>query len=471
MKRLFCGATVALSLLANVSFAEPQEVLLDGVVAVVGGSSVLRSEVEQYEANIQKQHREQGQSAPRDTKAMALEELMTTRLLATQAQLDSLMINSGDITAQVEARLSSMRDQAGGLLEFEREQGMEIYNVREILRRRSEEQAWAQVMQSDVIGKVTITPGEVERYYKRRDRDSLPMIGEQYRYAHITRMPSNLDEAKLRVREQLLEMRERIISGKTRFSVLAQMYSVDPGSAYRGGEMEPQPASAFVPSFAEALEHLQPDQVSEIVETEFGFHIIQLIDKRGNLYHCRHILLRPSFSAVELMEPLNLLDSLAGVIRRDSITFERAAELYSDDVNSKMNGGIVSNHDLLERYNAFDAKLTVTKFLKEDFGNRGYKSLDDLLALNKLKVGEVSNAFTTQDMVGTQMSKIVKLVQVYPAHVASLDEDYIRLEQMALTDKQERIFDEWLDKHILSTYIYIDPEYRNLDFENPHWVR
>lgn len=235
--------------------------------------------------------------------------------------------------------------------------------------------------------------------------------------------------------------------------------------------MEPQPSTAFVPAFAEALELLKPGQMSGVIETDFGFHIIELIDKRDNLYHCRHILLRPSYSAAELMEPINYLDSLVVEIRRDSITFESAAQLHSDDVSTKMNGGVVTNHDLLERYNAYDAKLTVTKFLKEDFGARGYKSLDDFTALSRLKAGEVSDAFTTEDMMGNQLSKIVKLIEIFPAHVASIDEDYIKLEEMALLDKQDKVLSEWLKRYISSAYVYIDPEFRDLEFEHEGWVK
>ena len=151
----------------------------------------------------------------------------------------------------------------------------------------------------------------------------------------------------------------------------------------RGGEMDPSPLASLDPSFAAALENMKPGQISEVVESQFGFHIIQLLDKRGQLYHFRHILLRPVYTTEELGESLNLLDSIANLIHKDSLTFEKAALQYSDDAQSKMNGGIVSNHDILERFNAFDAKLTVTKFLKEDFGR--FKSLDDYNALNRLK--------------------------------------------------------------------------------------
>ena len=164
-----------------------------------------------------------------------------------------------------------------------------------------------------------------------------------------------------------------------------------------------------------------------------------------------------------------MLDSVAKLIHTDSMTFEKAAMKYSDDANSRKNGGVVSNHDLLERYNAFDAKLTVTKFLKEDFAH--FRGLDDYNQLVKLQPGAVSDAFLTEDMVGNQMAKVVKLVEVIPTHVASLNEDYLRLEEMALNDKRERTFKNWLDKKIEAMYVYIDPEYRDGDFENKNWVK
>lgn len=157
------------------------------------------------------------------------------------------------------------------------------------------------------------------------------------------------------------------------------------------------------------------------------------------------------------------------LIRKDSITFEKAALLYSDDATSKMNGGIVSNHDILERFSAFDAKLTVTKFLREDFAH--FNALNDYNALVRLKPGEVSEAFLTEDIMGNQLAKVVKLVEIIPTHVASLNEDYLRLEEMALNAKQEKVFKDWLSKKIDAMYVYIDPEFRDGAFENKHWVK
>ena len=448
--------------------AQKREVMLDKVVAVVGGSSILYSEVDEYARQLVEQRRQEGYTSDRDPMNEALEALMTQKLLYNQGQIDSVAVNDGDIMSRVEEQVQQMVEMEGSIPALEAKHHMPIFNIREIMRQRYEEQAYAQSMQSEVVNKVTVIPGEVERFYKSISKDSLPTIADQYVYAQITKFPKSMTAAKQRTRERLLDMRERVITGAAKFENLARMYSQD-GTAMRGGEMDPSPLASLDPSFAAALENLKPGQISEVVESQFGFHIIQMLDKRGQLYHFRHILLRPVYTSEELGESLNLLDSIADLIHKDSITFEQAALKYSDDASSKMNGGIVSNHDILERFNAFDAKLTVTKFLKEDFGR--FKSLDDYNALRRLKPGEVSDAYLTEDMLGNQMGKIVKLVEVIPTHTASLNEDYLRLEEMALQDKQERVFKEWLTKKIDAMYVYIIPEFRDGEFENKHWVK
>ncbi|MFI3317078.1 MAG: peptidylprolyl isomerase [Rikenellaceae bacterium] len=460
-----------LALTAIIVVAQPRKVMLDKVVAIVGGSSILYSEVQNYADQLVAQRRQQGYTSDRDPMNESLEALMSQSLLYNQALIDSVEINIADIAVNVEQMVNQMAEEAGGTRELEKQHNMAIFNIKSNMRQNYEEQYYAQGMRNEVIGKVSVIPGEVEHFYNSKSKDSLPIIGEQYVYAHITKFPESIDEAKRRVKTRLLEMRERVISGETRFDALARMYSVDPGSAYRGGEMEPQAANAFVEPFANALQQLQAGQISEVIETEFGFHIIELIDKKGSMYHCRHILLRPVFTTDELQQPSKYLDSLAGKILTDSITFELAAKHHSDDAASKMNGGIVSNHDLLERYSMGDAKMTVTKFMKEDFGNRGYKSIDDYKALMQLKEGEISKAFSTEDMVGNQLSKIVKLVKIIPAHRASLAEDYLQIEEMALQDKQNKIFNEWLSKRIDAMYVYIDPEFRSDEFVNKNWMK
>ena len=466
-------AFVALGCVVEECVAQQQrrQVMLDKVVAVVGGSSVLHSEVAEYADALVAQRRQMGYTSDRDPMNEALEALLEQKLLYNQALIDSVEISTSEISTRIENYIQQLVTEAGGIAELEAKEHMPIFSYREMLRSRYEEQAYAEAMRNQIVGKVTIVPGEVERFYKSADKDSLPMIGEQYVYAHITKFPASLKEAQQRTKERLLDMRERIITGQTKFSVLARMYSLD-GSAIYGGEMEPMPAAYFVRPFAEALEKLKPGQISEIVETEFGFHIIELIEKRGDVYHCRHILLRPTFTYAELAEPARQLDSIARLVRLDSLSFEDAALQHSDDAISKYNGGIVSNSDVLARMGVYaGARLTATRFLKEDFSSQGGKSLDDYAALIRLKVGEVSDSFHTTDLMGNQMSKIVKLVDIIPSHTATLEDDYIRLEEMALTEKQERVYRDWLVDKIESMYIYIDPEYRGDEYEIKEWIK
>ena len=401
-------------------YAQKRFVMLDKVVAVVGNSSILHSEVEQTAQQLVEARRAEGYTSDRDPKSEALEQLMMQKLLYNQALIDSVEVSTGDIVQRVEAQVQSMTDEAGSVVELERKSHMPIYHIRELVRRQVEEQTYASAMQNDVIGKVKVVPGEVEAFYNSTNKEDLPIIAEQYVYAHITKYPKGMEAAKRRTRERLLDMRERIVTGKAQFATLARMYSID-GAAIRGGELEPTTLNGWVKPFADAVEELKPGQVSEVVETQFGLHIIQMIDKRGNLYHCRHIVLRPTYTTDEIVAPMLELDSIANLIRKDSLTFEAAALAHSDDKHSKQNGGIVTNHDLLEHYSAFDAKLTATKFLKEDFGVGGGKSIDDYNTIRYMKVGDISTAFRTSDMNGNEMCKIIKLVDIIPSHKATLD--------------------------------------------------
>ena len=460
-----CIVVVCLTVMAQQRF-----VMLDKVVAVVGNSSVSYSDVQQAAKMIIEQRRSEGYTSDRPAQDEALENLMLQKLLYNQALLDSVEISNGEVAQRVEQQVQALIDKAGSITALEKKAHMAIYHIRDLYRRQLEEQAYAQAMQQTIVSKTKIVPGEVERFYNSIHKDSLPIIAEQYMYAQITMFPRNMKEAKLRTRERLIEMRERIVTGKTRFATLARMYSVD-GSAIQGGELEPAPLAGFVKSFSDALAELKPGQVSEVVETEFGFHLIQLIDKKGQLYHCRHILLRPTYITEDVVAPMRDLDSLVNLIKKDSLTFEEAARKHSDDKHSKQNGGVVTNHDLLERYSAYDAKLTATKFLKEDFGAMGGKSIDDYNAIRRLREGEISDPFRSTDMMGNELVKVVKLLKIIPAHNASLEEDYLRLEQMALTKKQEKEFVAWLNKKIAAMYIYIAPEFRDGEFENKNWVK
>jgi peptidyl-prolyl cis-trans isomerase SurA len=469
-KVLVFAATLAVLFTTGLLTAQKRQVVLDRVVAVVGGSAILYSDVANYAQQLVQERRQQGYTSDRDPMNEGLEALMRQKLLYSQALIDSVEAG-GDINSYVEEQLQAMIAEAGSIAELEAREHMAIFNYREILRQQFTEQEYARSMQQHVIADVSVTPGEVERFFNELTNEELPLVPEQYVYAHIVRFPTSQAEAKRRTRERLLEMRERIISGKSDMGVLARTYSVDPGSAMRGGEYPAGSLSSLTPPFAEALEKLKAGQISEVVETEFGFHIIQLMEEPKNgMYRYRHILLRPTYTTDELMEPTKYLDSLVKVIRTDSITFEKAALDHSEDNLTKMNGGLVTNHDLMMSSPSMaNVKYSTTKFRRDDFGNG--RSLQDYSALIRLKEGEISDAFMSEDLRGNELSKIVKLLKIIPTHSASLEEDYSTIEEMALTKKQEEVFNKWLKEKIDGLYVYIAPDFRDGDFEFSNWVK
>ena len=453
----------------SMAFADKRQVMLDRVVAVVGGSSILYSEVSQMAKQLVEQRRAEGYTSDRDPMNEGLEELMKQKLLYNQAEIDSVVVGAdGRIEAQVEEMLQGMIAQEGSVAELEAKQHMALFNYRDIVRQTVKEQVYAQEMRMHVVANVAVTPGEVTRFFKDLKEEEKPLVPEQYVYAHIVRFPASQEEAKRRTRERLLDMRERIISGKSNMGILARTYSQDPGTAMKGGEMPPTALSGLTGPFAEALAELKPGQISEVVETQYGFHIIELLDEpKGGLYHFRHILLKPQYTIEEQMEPITFLDSLSTAIKADSITFEAAALKHSQDDLTKMNGGLVTNHDLLMHYNAGNVKYTATKFSREDFGARQ----QDYMNLITMKVGDVSSAFVATDIKGDVISKIVKLLEIIPTHSASLEEDYLNIEEMALTDKKNRVFDEWMKEKIDGQYVYIAPDFREGEWEYPNWVK
>jgi peptidyl-prolyl cis-trans isomerase SurA len=469
MKKSILAMLVVAIAATSMAFADKRQVMLDRVVAVVGGSSILYSEVSQMAKQLVEQRRAEGYTSDRDPMNEGLEELMKQKLLYNQAEIDSVVVGAdGRIEAQVEEMLQGMIAQEGSVAELEAKQHMALFNYRDIVRQTVKEQVYAQEMRMHVVANVAVTPGEVTRFFKDLKEEEKPLVPEQYVYAHIVRFPASQEEAKRRTRERLLDMRERIISGKSNMGILARTYSQDPGTAMKGGEMPPTALSGLTGPFAEALAELKPGQISEVVETQYGFHIIELLDEpKGGLYHFRHILLKPQYTIEEQMEPITFLDSLSTAIKADSITFEAAALKHSQDDLTKMNGGLVTNHDLLMHYNAGNVKYTATKFRREDFGARQ----QDYMNLITMKVGDVSSAFVATDIKGDVISKIVKLLEIIPTHSASLEEDYLNIEEMALTDKKNRVFDEWMKEKIDGQYVYIAPDFREGEWEYPNWVK
>jgi peptidyl-prolyl cis-trans isomerase SurA len=463
-KNILLAAAIVVTLWAGAQ----DKFIADKVVAVVGNSPILYSDVVEQAAQITAQYRAQNYTSPRPAMSEALELLMEQKLLYNQSLIDSIGIEhmAGGITDMINSQIDEQIAQTGSIKAFEEREHKPLYSIKEDMRKEIEEYYGALEMRNHVQSEIKITPGEVDRFYRKLDKDSLPIIPEQYVYAQITKKPKSTELAKQRTRERLLELRQRIIDGE-RFDRLAVMYSVDPGSAIRGGEMEPQGKEYFVAPFSEAMVKLRPGQVSGVVETEYGFHIIQLIDKPAdNLYHVRHILLKPTYTTDELMETITVLDSLAGVIRAGEITFAEAAQRFSDDEASRMNGGVVSNQELLYRSTgSADPSQTDTRFLKDNLDPNDYRYL------GRLKPDEISPAFIGTDLNQNEMGKILKLVEIVPAHKADLSQDYLRIEQLALSRKKDAHFRTWMNAKIDEMYVRIDPMFSPDDFLNKRWFK
>lgn len=440
-----------------------QTVVADKVVAVVGNSAILYSDVVDYSKQIVAQRKERGYTSDRSPMSEALESLLMQKLLYNQALIDSIEINAMAVSENVDKRVDAMIAELGSIAALEADAGKPVFEIKADMRRMAEEGQYAQMMQNTIMSGVTITPGEVERFYNTLRTDMLPIVPEQYVYAQITKFPTSITQAKQRTRERLLEMRERVIGG-SRFDMLARMYSMDPGSALQGGEMDYMPLSGLEKPFADALSKLQPNQISGVVETVYGFHIIQLIDKKGDQYKCRHILLRPTFTDYELADDLKFLDSLRTEISEQRITFEQAAIEHSDDKYSKQNGGLVTNHEMLEVYGANDTSYSRTAFYKEDLGR-------DYTYMRTLRPGDISAPFQSADMRGNTLTKMIKLIEIIPSHTASLSNDYLQIEQIALQQKQQDEFEKWLNKKISAMYVRIDPMMDTSEFENKNWIK
>ncbi len=436
-----------------------QEVMVDKVVAVVGNSMILYSDLIQTSKALAEQRRQQGYTSDRDPLCEALEHLILQKILYNQAQIDSISIASDNIARLVEEALQREMEERGSQRALEQFYHKPIYEIRSDLMNRYEEMQYAMTMESTIKEKTTIIPGEVERYYKSLPKDSLPLIPEQYVYSQIVRYPPSIEEAKLRTRTRLLEMRERILKG-TSFELLARMYSEDPGSTLRGGEMEPMPKESFVQPFADAMVKLKPGQVSEVVETEYGFHLIQLLDVKGSLYHVRHILMKPQFTVDELQTSFILFDSLRNEIQQKKLTFEEAVAQYSDDRFSKNNGGVVSNLEMMEAMNHSDARAASTSFLREELPPEVYK------VMRNMKEGDISEPFASQDYRGNILCRMIRLDKIIPSHPATLSGDFLRVEEMALQAKQNKEYKEWLDKIIDGMFIRVSDEFKSCEFEN-----
>lgn len=425
-----------------------QEVI-DKVIAVVGGDMILSSDVEGELMRMKMQ----GNLPEGDVKCKVFEQLLVQKLLLHQSKVDSLKSNDASIENEIERRLRYFINQIGSEKALENYFHKSMYVIKDDLRDVIREQELTQQMRQKVTEKITVTPKEVKEFYKTIPADSLPLISEQYELQQIVIYPPSSAQAKFRVKEKLLELRSRILKGE-RFSMLAMAYSEDLSSAKKGGELGFLTRDELVKSFADAAFGLADGQVSQIVETEYGFHIIQMIEKRNNQVNVRHILLKPQYTSDMIVEAQNKLDSIVSFIKRDSLTFEKAAARFSEDKKSNLNGGLVVNQ-------ANNTKLFEREQLQPS----------DYYVIKSLKIGEISTPFESRDEHGNVIFKIVRIKNIIPSHKANLNDDYNVIQKLTIDSREQDVLLKWIDEKQKTTYIKIDPEYKTCDFRSKGWFK
>lgn len=424
--------------------------LIDKTIAVVGNEMISLSQLEQEILYM----RMQGMYSDKNMRCEQLERMMDSKLFLMQARIDSLSVNQEMVNSSLEQRMAQIQTNFGGDDEVEKFYGKPIYKLRQEWRQQLEDMSLTQQMQQQIASSIPeLTPHDVKKYISETDPEDLPMVPIKYQLSQISIYPDR-ENANLAVKEKLLSIRERIINGE-KFSTLARIYSEDPGSARKGGELGMASKSIFWPAFSDAAMALKPGVISQIVETPDGFHIIEVLEKKGDMFNARHILIKPSYTDQDRQKAFATLDSLKTEIQNDAVTFELAAKFYSQDAQTKTNGGQMADPNTGSSYFEIDQ-------LKPQ----------DYAAIKDLKEGEISEPVESKDNEGRDgntVYKIIRVDKIIPAHTASFDNDYSDLLEEARAKEQNAAIDEFIDGKIKTTYIVIDPLFKNCEFSRDGW--
>lgn len=426
--------------------------LADKTIVLIGNEVVFLS---QLEAEIQ-MLAAQGMGTDRNSRCMTLENMMVSKLYLNQARLDSLVVNEDNVEVELQQRMSTILTQLGGEKAAEEYFKKPIYKLREEWRELLREQTLTAQMQQEVMASAgSATPVEVKEFYENSDESDLPIVSTQYRLSQIVLYPDQ-EKAKLEAKERLLGFRDRIMKGE-RFSTLATLYSEDPGSAVKGGELGMASRNIFWPQFSDAAMALKEGQISQIVETPDGFHLIQLIKKDGEMFNARHILLKPRYTSEDRNKAFGKLDSIRNSILADSITFEIAARVYSQDPKSAMSGGLMANEN-----------TGSTLFEKDLLKPTDYAVIKDM------EVGEISEPFESTDnegRSGNTIYKILKLEKIVPSHTATFKDDFEVIQNIADSKRQQDALDKFVKEKQQVTYIKIDDLFKQCNFEREGWIK
>lgn len=421
--------------------------IIDKSIAVVGEEMIMISDLE----NEVKMMKAEGMASDRNARCEILEQMVIQKIFLMQARLDSLSVNNDMVDGELSQRMDFFRTRLGGDEQVEEYFGKSMFKLRQEWRKTLQEQSLTQQEQQQVASSIPdLTPYDVEKFVAETDVEDLPVVPIKYQLSQICIYPDR-EAANLAVKERLLAIRERIINGE-KFSTLARIYSQDPGSARRGGELGMASKSIFWPVFADAAMSLKPGIVSQIVETPDGFHIIEVLEKKGDMFNARHILLKPEYTSEDREKAFHVLDSLKTEVNNGAVTFPFAARFYSEDPATKTNGGQMSDPTSGSSYFEIDE-------LKPQ----------DYEAIKNLKEGEISEPVESLDNEGRNgntVYKIIRVDKIIPAHPATFESDYSLLLSQAKQKLSMEAIDKFINSKIGTTYIVLDPLFKDCVFEH-----
>ncbi len=431
----------------------PESSIVDEVIWVVGDEAILKSDVE----NIRLQAESEGTRFRGDPDCSIPEQLAVQKLFLHQAALDSIEVTEAEISQGVEEQINYWISLAGSREKLEEYRKMSISQIRQDMHDDFKNSRLIQKMKQQLVEDIAVTPSDVRDYFRNLPDDSIPYVPTEVEVEIITRQPKISQEEINRVKDELRDYTERVTNGSSSFATLARLYSQDPGSARQGGELGYMGRGMLDPAFANVAFNLtDPKKISKIVESEFGFHIIQLIDKRGDKVNVRHILRTPNVSPEELEEATHMLDSLAGDIRDGKFSFEEAATYVSDDKDTKNNHGVMVNTTETARTSKFQMKDLPTEVARE---------------VEKMEPGDISPAFTMVNDKGKTQVAIVKLKSRTEGHKATITGDFQVLKEIVLEKEREQFLHDWVVNKIKTTTVRMKDRYKNCDFEYEGWVQ
>ena len=428
--------------------------IIDEVVWVVGDEAILKSDVEAMRI----QGEMEGMKWNGDPDCIIPEQLAVQKLFLHQAALDSIEVTESDVSQSVDQQINYWISNAGSREKLEEWKKMTVKQMKESLRDDFRNHQLIEKMKSNLVKDIKVSPADVRRYFEKMPQDSLPLIPTEVEVEIITQAPRIAPEEINRIKNELRDYTERVTKGETSFAALARLYSEDPGTARQGGEFDDYVGRGMLdPAFASVAFNLtDPKKISKIVESEYGYHIIQLIDKRGDKIKVRHILRVPRVSPEALEKAENRLDSIADDIRANKFTFEAAASYLSDDKDTKNNNGLMAN----QSEDGF-----TSKFRMRDLPTEIARVVDTL------KVGEISKSFRMVNSKGKTVCVIAKLVNRIDAHRATITEDFQAMKAIVQSKRCADFLKDWIQKKIKTTYIRINDKYKNCNFEYEGWVK